>query len=101
MDEISGYKAVKRMIQERPHLLPVARICLDMARQTGNDFAGAWVFDRLKAEGIRMSNLRPLSSYNIIKKTGSARSGTRAYYSMPDIGGVEKAVKELIRKNHE
>lgn len=96
MSEISGYKAVKRMAQERPELCPVVRVCLDMAKHTDNDFAGAWVFDRLKVAGIKLPNLRPLSSYNIIKKTESARGGTRAYYSMPDIEGVEKALKELL-----
>lgn len=95
MDEVSGYKAVKRMAQERPDLLLVVRLCLEMSKRTDNDFAGAWVFDRLKTEGIKMPNLRSLSSYNIIKKTGGARGGTRAYYSMPDIEGVEKALKEL------
>jgi len=95
MKEISGYKAVKRLLHERPELLPVARMCLEIAKTTDNDFAGKWVLKKFRDTNIKLSNLRPISSFGIIVKTGSARGGTRAYYSMPDIEGVERALTEL------
>ena len=95
MNKISGYKAVKRMAHERPELLPVVRVCLDIAKTTDNDFAGKWVLKKFRDTDIKLSNLRSISSFGIIVKTGSARGGTRAYYSMSDINGVEEALKEL------
>lgn len=95
MTEISGYKAVNRLAHERPELLPVVRVCLDMAKTTDNDFAGKWVLKKFRDTDIKLSNLRSISSFGIIVKVGSARGGTRAYYSMPDIEGVETALKEL------
>lgn len=95
MNAISGYKAVKRLAHERPELLPIVRVCFDMAKTTDNDFAGKWVLKKFVDTDIKLSNLRSISSFGIIVKTGSARGGTRAYYSMPDIKGVEKALDEL------
>ena len=95
MNEISGYKAVKRLAHERPDLIPVVRVCLDVAKTTDNDFAGKWVLKKFRDTDIKLSNLRPISSFGIIVTTSTARGGTRAYYSMPDIEGVEKALEEI------
>ena len=64
MEVISGYKAVKRMVQERPELLPVVRICLDMAKETDNDFAGKWVLNQLRGTDIKLSILLGLRTKN-------------------------------------
>jgi hypothetical protein len=66
-----------------------------MAKTTDNDFAGKWVLKKFRDTDIKLSNLRSISSFGIIVKVGSARGGTRAYYSMPDIEGTEKALNEL------
>ena len=95
MNAVSGYKAVNRLAHERPELLPVVRVCLDMAKTTDNDFAGKWVLKKFVDTDLKLSNLRSISSFGIIVKVGSARGGTRAYYSMPDLEGVEKALKAL------
>jgi hypothetical protein len=35
-----------------------------------------------------------------LKKVDTARGGRRAYYVIPDIEGVEKALQELKNKNN-
>lgn len=95
IEEISGYKAVKRLSVERPDWLPIVRECLNLSREINGDFAGAWVFKRVQKKGIKFSNLRLLTSFSILKKEGTSRAGRRAYYSIIDSKGVEVALEEL------
>ena len=91
-----GYLAVHRLAKEYPKWIPVVRACLREARRVKGDFAGAWVLQETKKEGVQwFPNLRILVSYGILQRTDVTRAGRRAYYIMPDIDGVEKALNEL------
>ena len=50
-EEISGYKAVKRLAVERPDWLPIVRECLDFWKKHRADFAGAWIYQRMQEMG--------------------------------------------------
>ena len=92
----SGYNAVKRLARERPDWLPMVRACLEEVGETRGEFAGAWVLARAKRQGIGwFPNLRLLVGYGVLKHEDTARGGRRAYYSMPDPAGVERALQEL------
>ncbi len=97
MDNNSGYKAVLRMARDKPDWIPIIKAALEESNRTENDFAGAWVLNRLKEqETIEwFPNLRSLVSYGILKKEDTTRGGKRAYYSMIDPDGVEKALLKL------
>ena len=97
-EEISGYKAVKRLAVERPDWLPIVRECLNLSKEIKGDFAGAWVFKRVQEKGLKFSNLRLLVSFGILKKEGTSRQGRRAYYTMVDPEGVEQALNELAEQ---
>lgn len=93
---ISGYNAVKRLAREHPKWLPIVEACLEEAKTTKGEFAGAWVLSQAKKKGINwFPNLRLFVSYGILKHEDTTRSGRRAYYTMPDIGGVQKALQEI------
>ncbi|KKQ21229.1 MAG: hypothetical protein US33_C0007G0022 [Parcubacteria group bacterium GW2011_GWC1_36_9] len=96
-EEISGYKAVKRLAVERPDWLPIVQECLNLSKEIKGDFAGAWVFKRVQEKGLKFSNLRLLVSFGILKKEGTSRGGRRAYYSFIDSAGVEQALNELLK----
>ncbi|QQG46292.1 MAG: hypothetical protein HYY55_00385 [Candidatus Niyogibacteria bacterium] len=99
LEEISGYKAIKRLAVERPDWLPIVRECLAFTKEYKADFAGAWIYQRLQEKGgPRFSNLRLLVSFGILKKEGTSRAGRRAYYSFVDPVGVEEALKELSQE---
>lgn len=93
----NGYEAVIALLREHPEWKGVVKASLDEAKTIKTDrFAGAWVLERAKNHGIPwVPNLRKLSSYGILKKEGeSSRGGRRAYYSMPDVEGVERALSD-------
>ena len=71
----------------------MVRGCCDEAeRLNGRAFAGAWVAQRV---GL-FPGLTLLAKYGILRKSGqSTRGGRRAYWTMPDIGGVKRALSEL------
>ena len=95
-EEISGYKTVKRLAVERPDWLPIVRECLDFTKEYKADFAGSWIFERVQRKsGKGFSNLRLLVSFGILKKEGTSRAGRRAYYTIVDPEGVERALDEL------
>ncbi|OGI73950.1 hypothetical protein A3D42_00685 [Candidatus Nomurabacteria bacterium RIFCSPHIGHO2_02_FULL_41_18] len=94
-EQISGYKAVKRLAVERPDWLPIVSECLKLSKEIKGDFAGAWVYGRVSKKGMKFSNLRLLTSFGILKKEDTSRGGRRAYYSFIDAQGVEEALKEL------
>jgi len=92
----SGYKGVKRLAHENPKWLPIIEACLEEAKRCKGEFAGSWVLKTAKKKDILwFPNLRTLASYGILKRTDVTRSGRRAYYIMPDVEGVEKALGEI------
>lgn len=98
-EEVSGYKAVKRLAVERPDWLPIVRECLKLWTEIRSDFAGAWIYQRMQEKGgPKFSNLRLLVSFGILKKEGTSRQGRRAYYSVVDPEGVERALNELAEQ---
>lgn len=98
---LSGYKAVMGLIKElgesdKKYWIDVIGICLKEHIRTRGDFAGSWVFNEMKKRGMKgFNNLRPLSSRSIIEKTDNSRKGRRAYYKIPDLEGVELALREV------
>jgi len=93
------YADAKRLLEEKPDWLPVLRECVRCARKYG-EFAGKWVFDNLKRQGINVwkPSLRSLAARGILKKVRTAESRRTAYYQMPDISGVERAIAEMEEK---
>lgn len=91
----AGYNGVKRLARERPGWLPIVAACLEEAKESKGEFAGAWVLERANKLGIPwFPNLRLLVGYGILKHEDTTRGGRRAYYTMPDIEGVENALRE-------
>jgi len=92
----SGHDAVRKLARERPDWLPIVEACLEEAKESEGEFAGAWVLWRANKKGIKwFPGLRLLVRYGILKHTATVRAGRRAYYVMPDPEGVEKALQEL------
>lgn len=102
---LSSYNGVKRLAKEHPDWLPIVKASFECAKGF-REFAGKWVLDELnKTEwpGLRFGNmrvkwfpgLRLLVGYGILKHEDTVRGGRRAYYTMPDPEGVEKALSEL------
>jgi hypothetical protein len=76
--------------------LKVVKGCYEEAEETARlnngFFPGSRVADRV---GL-FPGLRLLVKYGILAKVGeTTRHGTRAYYMMPDMAGVRKALLEL------
>ncbi len=102
---LAGYNAVKILAREHPDWLPAVEASLKCATEY-QEFAGKWVLEELKRGrwlGLRFGNrrvkwlpgLRTLVACGILRHEGTAKGGRRAYYSMPDREGVEKALREL------
>lgn len=100
-----SYEGVMRLAREHPFKakgglpafdvdwLKVVKGCYEEARRfEGRSFAGAWVVDKVGwFPGLRM-----LEKYGILKKEGeTVRGGRRAYWTMPDMDGVGRALREL------
>jgi hypothetical protein len=94
-----GRVAVHRMVQagHRAQLVQV-QAALNCSRQTSNLLCGRWVNNGLPAKAraeFGRRNLRTLARFGILVPTGeTARSGHRAYYTMPDARGVSLALRE-------
>lgn len=99
-----SYQGVIRLAREHPYRgsddnlpfkvdwLNVVKGCYEEAQRTkGTSFAGAWVKDRVGW----FPGLRILETYAILKKEDDSRGGRRAYWIMPDIEGVARALREL------
>ena len=96
--QIKGYESAIELIRDYPEWRPVVAAALEEAQHArSNHFAGAWILERAKKYGIQwIPNFRKLVAYGILQKDGeSSRGGRRAYYTMPDIKGVEKALREI------
>lgn len=94
----NGYVSTIELLKDHPEWLMVIRATLEEAKSVKNNrFAGAWILNRAKKSGVHwIPNFRKLVSYGILKKDGeSTQGGRRAYYSMLDIAGVEKALEEF------
>lgn len=90
-----SYAGVKLLAQERPELLPLVDAAHRIVGQFGNHFSGSSVLT--SAPGTGTSNLQPLSRRGIVEKTGGSKQGHRAFYSLVDPPGVERALRELGR----
>ncbi len=91
-----------RLAADRPDWLPVLWAALQRAKKAapyGGVFAGRYVLQELSHAMGRPAwapGLRPMATYGLLQKEGeSSRGGQRAYYRMPDPGGVERALGEL------
>ena len=102
----SGYLGVRRLAKEHPDWLPIVKASLKLAKEHV-EFAGSWVLQELSKTdwpGLKFGNkkikwfpgLRLLVGYGVLKHEDTTRGGRRAYYTMPDPEGVEKALRELI-----
>ncbi len=96
---VTGYTATKRLAREHPGWLPIVESCLEESKHVNGEFAGKWVLERAKERGINwFPNLRLLVSYGILKHEDTTRNGRRAYYTITDMDGIEKALFELANK---
>jgi hypothetical protein len=93
---------VRRLLRAEPNWGQILRECIIAAGQRKSTkgsvmkFAGAWVMQGLRAQGITPpNNLRTLSSIGIVKLVATTRAGNRAYYTIPDTKGVGRALKDL------
>jgi hypothetical protein len=101
-----SYAAVMKLAKERPisdptewnqngiDWLAVVKGCYEESQSSnGGQFAGAWVQSRVN---FSFPGLRFLTKNRLIVKVGdTVRTGTKAYYIMPDMEGVARALNEL------
>lgn len=94
-----SYQNVIRLAQDYPSgvsevdWLRVVRGCYEEAKSHGGKrFAGSWVYKR---QGVGwFPNLRMIDEkYGILRKV--AQTSTYTFYTMPDMDGVARALKEL------
>lgn len=93
-----GYEGTSRLLHDHVEWAPIVAAAVERAKTVKvGGFAGAWVLQLAKKRGIHwMPGLRKLVAYGILEKEGdSTRGGRRAYYTMPDIKGVEEALNEI------
>ncbi len=104
-----GYVGVKRLAAEHPEWLPIVNACLAEAQRTGDvGFAGRWVLQALEEQHLPgvpyqgratprpwFPGLRMLVRYDILEHRDTVRGGRRAYYTLPDREGVQRALDEL------
>lgn len=101
-----AHKGVKRLAMDHPDWIPVVKASLKCAKRYRGEFAGKWVLNELNKTnwpGLKYGNtkakwfpgLRLLKVYGILERKDVTRGGRRAYYTMPDAKGVEKALGEI------
>jgi hypothetical protein len=96
----AGRLAVHSMVRAglEAELIQV-QAALDCSRRTSGILCGRWVHNQLPASAqptFGRRNLRTLARFGIIVPTGeTARSGQRAYYTLPDAAGVSSALRDL------
>ncbi len=98
---VTGYDGVKRFVRNNrnPDWVLIIKACLLLARQDGS-FAGKWALAKateMKKERVWSPGLHSLttSEYQILKFVASTANSRGAYYYMPDMEGVERALQEL------
>ena len=88
---------VRLLLHTEPDWGPILHECIIVAQQrkdTGK-FAGAWVMQGLRAQGIPSpNNLRTLARLGLLTRLNTSRHGNRAYYTIPDPKAITKALKE-------
>lgn len=92
-----SYAGVKKLAEERPDWVPIIKECFECARKY-KEFAGSWVLNSLEEKTkvrVWKPGLRTLVAYGILERTKTSRGGRRAYYIMPDLEGVKKALQEI------
>jgi hypothetical protein len=90
-------QVVRMLLHAEPHWGPILRECVIVAeqRKESGKFAGAWVMQGLRAQGIETpNNLRTLARLGLLTLLSTARHGNRAYYTIPDPKSITKALKE-------
>lgn len=102
---LTAEEKTRRLLRAFPHWKPILLTCVAVAKERGEEsksiknsgrFAGAWVIQALQADGIPPpSNLRTLAAVGLIKLVSTSRSGNRAYYTIPDVGGITKTLREF------
>jgi len=102
--DLSGHpttaEVVRMLLHAEPDWGPVLRECIIVAQQRkdGGKFAGAWVMQGLRAQGIKPpNNLRTLARLGLLTLLSTARHGNRAYYKIPDLKAITKAIKEVLQ----
>lgn len=61
------------------------------------EFPGRRVLQNIREErNVFFPNLKRLVKYGILERKELSRGGKRAYYSIPDPEGVERAIKEIM-----
>jgi len=107
---MAGFDAVLRLGDELPDWLPIVEACLKEERRTqGSGFCGRWVLNDLTRDnwpGLPYGTttapwfpgLGMLVRRGILRHRSTSRAGGRAYYTMPDPEGVERALRELSRR---
>jgi hypothetical protein len=86
----------QQLLRRDPAWGPILRACLFVSSQHKERFAGAWVFQNLRAEGnTGPNNLRTLSALGLLKISATTRHGNRAYYTMPTAKAIAKALKDI------
>lgn len=91
---------VRLLLRNQPHWSVILRACIITLQQHKDKkhFAGAWVMQLLRADGITPpNNLRTLSAIRLIHVDKKTRCGNRAYYTMPDVKAITKVLKDLKR----
>jgi hypothetical protein len=90
-------QVVRLLLHAEPHWGPILRECIIVAQQRKDDgkFAGAWVMQGLRAQGIPPpNNLRTLARLGLLTLLNTSRHGNRAYYTIPDPKAITKVLKE-------
>ncbi|MFA6393097.1 MAG: S24 family peptidase [Candidatus Paceibacterota bacterium] len=99
MIELPIFDKVKLLSYEHPEWVDVLRACISVLKKAGGSkIAGSWVYEELrdKKSNFLPNNLRLLVRIGLLQKIGdSTRGGHRAYYTMPDIIILEKALDSL------
>lgn len=94
LGQLTPEEKVRILIHKNPASRAVLRACLFMSIKHDGRFAGAWVMQILRVDGVTPpSNLRTLSAIGLLNRENTTRSGNRAYYTMPHAKAVAKALK--------
>jgi len=99
MKQNSLADGVRIIAYEHPEWISILRACVTVAKRSNSScIAGSWVHAELRDQGSAYlpNNLRLLVRVGILQKSGdSVQGGHRAYYLLPDIAEIEKALEEL------